>query len=81
MDNMDGKELKVRCEQCRGTGTEVAGEGHDFTCLECQGAGFTVEVWNLKPQPKTLREQLETLDRAVTASIATARYNKEQDNG
>lgn len=63
---MGSKTIRVRCEQCRGTGTEVAGEGHDFTCIECQGAGFTEEVFRLAPKPLTLREQLE---------------QKEQDNG
>lgn len=66
MDSMDGKEIKIRCETCRGRGMDVAGEGHEFPCLDCCGFGFTREVFRLAPKPLTLREQLE---------------QKEQDNG
>lgn len=68
MDNTGvEQQIRVRCETCRGSGREVAGEGHDFPCFDCNGFGFTKEVFCLKPAPKSLREQLED--------------NKEQGNG
>lgn len=42
MDSVDGKEIKIRCETCRGRGMGVAGEGHYSMSYDFVSAGFSV---------------------------------------